>query len=238
MTKNKMWAVMSTGLCAVLCGCATAQVTGRNEIGTARKPVVIYVADFDLDAANIKARGGMLPAPPKLPGPLGDVLPPLPGTAKDPQVVARDVVDSMSTGLVKDLTKAGLTARRLGRGEAVPKSGWLVRGVFTQVDQGNQLTRAMIGFGAGKTDVQVFVDISELGQEKPRPFYELTTTANSGKAPGAAPMIILSPPGAAARFVIAGKDLNKNVKQTASKIAAEVVGRTSQTQSPTRIVTT
>src|SRR5919108_2085260 len=110
----------------------------------------------------------------------------------------------------------GINARRLASSDPIPTSGWLVRGVFTGVNQGNQLRRAVIGFGAGKTDLQVLVDFNDLAQGAPKPFYELSTTADSGKAPGAAPMIVLGPAGAAARFVIAGKDLDRNVKQTAS----------------------
>src|SRR5437764_7450589 len=93
-----------------------------------------------------------------------------------------------------------------------PPAG-LVRGVFTGVNQGNQLRRAVIGFGAGKTDLQVLVDINDLAQGAPKPFYELNMTADSGRTPGAGPMIALGPAGAAARFVIASKDLDRNVKQ-------------------------
>lgn len=101
--------------------------------------------------------------------------------------------------------------------------------MFTDVTQGNQLTRAVIGFGTGKTDLQVVVDINDLTQGPPRRFYELNTTADSGKAPGAGPTIVLGPAGVAARFIIAGQDLNRNVKQTASKIVGEVVQRTKRT---------
>jgi hypothetical protein len=212
---------------AALCGCGTAQVSGRREIVAAPtdKPVTIYVSDFDLDASHIKSEPGLLPAPPKLSGPLGQIVPPPPGAPKDPQALARDLVDSMSASLVNDLTKAGRNARRLAPGAPLPASGWLVRGVFTDVNQGNQLRRAVIGFGMGRTDLQVVVDINDLAQGAPKRFYELNTTADSGKAPGAGPTIVLGPAGVAARFVIAGKDLDRNVKQTASKIAAEVVQR-------------
>lgn len=212
---------------ATLCGCGTAKVSGRREISAVpvAKPAMIYVADFDLDAANIKSEPGVLATVPKVPGPLRSILPPLPGAPKDPDKLARELVDSMSATLVKDLTKAGLTARRLPTGEPLPPAGWLVRGVFTDVNQGNQLRRAVIGFGVGKTDLQVLVDINDLAQGAPRRFYELNTTADSGKAPGAGPLIALNPAAGAARFVIAGKDLNRNVKQTASKIASEVVER-------------
>jgi len=214
-------------LSAALCGCGTAKVSSRHEIGaaTTSKPATVYVSDFDLDASNIKSESGMLPTP-KLHGLLGEMLPPLPGAPKDPQKLARKLVDEMSTSLVRDLAKAGVNARRLPSGAPMPTSGWLVRGVFTDVSQGNQLSRAVIGFGAGKTDLQVVVDVNDLSQGAPRRFYELNTTADSGKAPGAGPTIVLGPAGLAARFVIAGKDLDRNVKQTASKIAGEVVQRT------------
>jgi len=179
-----------------------------------------------------KSEPGLLPTPPKLPGPLGTVLPPPPGAPKDPQVLARELVASMSASLVKELTNAGLNTRRLAPGTPIPTSGWLVRGVFTDVSQGNQLRRAVIGFGAGKTDLQVLVDINDLAQGAPRPFYELNTTADSGQAPGAGPTILLGPAGVAARFVIAGKDLDRDVGQTAAKIAAVVVRRLQQAPPP------
>src|SRR5439155_7706883 len=97
-------------------------------------------------------------------------------------------------------------ARRLPSGAPMPTSGWLVRGVFTDVSQGNQLSRAVIGFGAGKTDLQVVVDVNDLSQSAPGRFYELITAADSGKAPGAGPTIVLGPAGLAARFVLAGSN--------------------------------
>lgn len=211
-----------------MAGCGTAKIAARNEIGVAptAKPAMIYVADFELEAATIKSERGLLSMPGKLPGPLGEMPLHLPGAPKDSQALAHELVDSMSTSIVKDLAKNGVMSRRLTPGQPVPTNGWLVRGVFTEVNQGNQLRRAMIGFGAGKTDLQVLVDFNDLTKGAPRPFYQVSTTADSGKAPGAAPTIILGPAGAAARFVIAGQDLNRNVKQTAAKIAAEATQRT------------
>jgi len=56
--------------------------------------------------------------------------------------------------------------------------------MFTQVDEGNRLHRAVIGFGAGQTGLQLVVAIDDLAQGTPKPFYELDTSATSGKAPG------------------------------------------------------
>ncbi len=183
--------------------------------------MTVYVSDFDLETSNLKSENGLPLSLPKLPG-----LPPFPGTPKDPETRARELVDSMSRTLVKELNRAGSNARHLDRNDRIPASGWLVRGVFTHVNEGNQLSRALIGFGAGKTDVQLIVDLNDLTQGAPRPFYQLNTTADSGTAPGAGPTIVLGPAGAAARFVIAGKDVDRNVQQTASRIAATIVERT------------
>lgn len=231
----RLSAMVAIGLCVGICGCGTARISGRHEIGAVAmtKPTVVYVSDFELEAANVKAEKGIMLLPMKAPGPLGDILPPLPGSPKEPQKVAREVVDTMSASLVKELNKSGLNAHRLTPGESVPKSGWLVRGVFMQVNQGNQLQRSMIGFGSGKTDLQAVVDISDLSQGAPKKFYEMNANADSGKAPGSAPMIAFCPAGAAARFVIAGQDLDRNVKQTAAKIAGEVVQKTQHSQAGT-----
>lgn len=229
-SKIQIGTLLAIALSAALCGCGTARVSSRHEIGIvpAAKPTIIYVADFDLDTANIKSGRGLLPPVPVPAAPFGELLPPLPGTRRDPHVLGTNLVSQMTSSLLKNLSKTGLSARRLAAGEAMPDSGWLVRGVFTEVNQGNQLHRSVIGFGLGKTDVQVLVDFQDLAQGQPKPFYELSTTADSGRAPGAGPTIILGPACVAARYVIASKDLDWNVKQTAARIAEEIVQRANQ----------
>ena len=59
----------------------------------------------------------------------------------------------------------------------------------------------------------------------PKPLYEVATDANSGAMVGAAPTLVLGPYGAAARFVMAGKDLDNNIKQTAAEIAKRMAQR-------------
>ncbi len=47
-------------LCLVPCGCGTAKVSRQQTIGAAPagRPQVIYVADFELDASNVKSESG------------------------------------------------------------------------------------------------------------------------------------------------------------------------------------
>ncbi len=209
---------------ALLIGCGSATVSGQRDVGAApsSRPAVVYVTDFQLDTQNIRSDAGPLPSPP---GPLGTILPPPPGAPKDPAVRARELVELMSTSLVQESVKAGLNAKRLKAGDAQPADGWLVRGVFTQVGEGNRLHRAVIGFGAGQTDVQLVVKIDDLAQGTPKPFYELDSSATSGKAPGA--LITLNPYVAVAKFALSNRDLEQNVKQAAAKIATDLASRVS-----------
>jgi len=223
----------SLALIAMLAaGCGTAHVSGARQVGEPTSaPSVVYVSDFELDVRNVRTDRGILPPPPSLPGP-GPALPKLPGSPSDPATRANEVVALMSRSLIKELEASGIQARRLRSGEAVPGEGWLVRGVFTSVQEGNQLHRAVVGFGAGRTDLQVLVAIDDLTDGAPKPMYSVETKADSGKLPGA--VITLNPYVAAARFVIAGDDLDRNVKQSAAQIARQTAQRVSEARTTSR----
>lgn len=216
--------------CALaVCGCKTAKVTSEKAFTpSTHPPSIIYVTDFELEASQVQQEPGALA---NAPGPVSRVSERLSGASADPSARAREIVDLMANSLAQELSKRGFTAVRLQPGMRIPTEGWLVRGVFTQVDEGNRLRRAMIGFGQGQTDIQLIANVSDLSQGMPKPLYEVATEASSGSGPGAAPTIVLGPYGAAARFVMAGGDLDKNVKQTAAKIADVVAERIKKSSS-------
>jgi uncharacterized protein DUF4410 len=205
-------------------GCKTAKVTSESDVAQPNltKPTAVYVVDFELGAQNIKREDGALSG---RAGPLGRVGDRLSGDSSDPDARARELVDLMANSLLKELSKSGFNAIRLQQGSPVPSQGWLLRGVFTEVQEGNRLQRAMVGFGKGQTDIQVVANVQDLSEGPPKPLYELATESSSGDKPGAAPTLVLGPYGAAARFVLAGKDLNKDVKRTAAEIAARMAKR-------------
>ncbi len=224
MKKVSFWFLAFLLAVACLPGCKTANVTSERDLGTptAVRPAVVYVADFELWAQTIQQESGVLA---NRPGPVGRIGSRLSGGSSDPAARARQLVELMAESLVKDLGKAGFTAVRLAPDAPLPKNGWLLRGVFTEVQEGNRLQRAIIGFGQGETDIQVVAVVNDLSKGPPEALYEVATDANSGKTVGAGPTIALNPYGAAARFVMARKDLEKNVKQTAEKIAEEMTKR-------------
>jgi Domain of unknown function (DUF4410) len=79
----------------------------------------------------------------------------------------------MSENLVADLQKAGYKAQRLAPGEAQPSSGAWVHGVFTEVDEGSRLHRAMIGFGSGQATMNLYVTLTDLAHPG-KPLYNVS----------------------------------------------------------------
>ncbi|MGA7780004.1 MAG: DUF4410 domain-containing protein [Paraburkholderia sp.] len=179
---------------------------------------VVYVADFDLDVANVKPDSG--------PGSrlrrLGSALPSGPlRSSKDPQTHAKEVVADMADDLTDDLKKAGVDARRIAPDQPAPTSGWQIRGVFLSVDEGNRLQRAVVGLGAGQTDFQVAVSLDDLSTPNLPPLYQQTEEGTSKDKPGA--VIKLNPYVVAAKFVMAGQDEKAAIKSTAKAISEATV---------------
>jgi hypothetical protein len=210
-----------TPLCVAQQSNQQAPVASGSAAWSADSHKVIYVTDFELDPANFKQDKGGITGK-------GYLLPPPPGSVlrrkrQDPETEARKLVNLMSESLVADLQKAGFTARRLSATDPKPADGLLVSGVFTEIDEGNQMRRALLGFGSGKTKMELYVKATDASSNV-KPLYEVSTNKTNGKRPGA--VIAMNPYAGAAGFVVKfGMTKNapeKMVKQTASKIAAEM----------------
>jgi hypothetical protein len=218
-------AVFVLALFALLAGCANGTKVDvvRDTTATIRaKPSVVYVMDFDLDADKIKLdprRAGAERCP--VGSLLKDVKHSL-GLSKTPQEEARELIDLMAKSIAEGLSKAGLEAHRMASNAPLPKDGWVVRGTFLQVDEGDRLRRAVSGSGA--TDIQVAVTVYDLAASpKTASLLQLDTDAKSAKSPHA--MGRMSPYSIALKYVLAGYDLDRNAKQTGAKIAEEVASR-------------
>jgi hypothetical protein len=129
----------------------------------------------------------------------------------------------MATSLIEDLRNLGLTAYRFGPRDQLPAGSWLLQGKFVQVDEGNRLERALIGFGQGATELDVVASLSDLRGDHPRPFCEVSTIAHSRHKAGA--IMSLDPFDAVGRFMVGGLDLDKNVMETGSRLATIIVHR-------------
>jgi hypothetical protein len=183
----------------------------------AGRPSMVYVTDFDLEFPQ-----GAQPPQSSRQGLLGRIRDRLQGG--DPVTRAHALVELMADSLVDDLNKAGLPAQRLYADDPRPTSGWLVRGVVTALDEGNQLKRAMVGMGSGETKLELWVGVSDVARNPDAPFYTLEAADGSGKMPGAA-VVKMNPYVAAAKFVMSRHASERDVTRTASEIAKEIVAR-------------
>jgi hypothetical protein len=182
---------------------------------TFSKGTVIYVSDFELDAQNVNVDKG---------GPVGEVRPgilerPRKREQRDPEAQAKKLVDTMAKSLVEDLQKAGYKAQRLAAGEAQPSSGAWVHGIFTEVDEGNQRRRAVLGFGAGEAKMTLYVTLTDLAHPDIA-LYNVAKDDNSGKKIGA--VVTMNPYVAAAKFVMEKNAPEKTVKKTAKEISEQL----------------
>jgi len=206
-----------------LTACASAKVT-ETAAGPAPSaaipPSIILVEDFELDSVNVRSEHGLIQRPHLL----GRLLPGRSAcNSNDPDACAAELRELISSSLVEDLRKKGLNAVRANPAEPLPSSGWLVRGVFTDVDTGNRLRRAVIGFGSGATQMQLVLGIADLSHGLPQPMYQAEASATSGKAPGGA--VMLNPVAIGARFVMARKDIDKSAKELAAQVADSIAAR-------------
>lgn len=190
----------------------------------AARPTIIYVCDFSLDAANFKENQG-----------IGDRLPgqrlqrleqhlPLSMANSDPGQQVEKIVAEMSQNLIKSLKDKGFMAERLANpnNSLLPRAGWLLQGVFTEVDEGNRLKRATIGFGQGATQMEVQIAVSDLASANPRePFIVFGTVKDPKKMPGA--IVSMNPYVAAAKFVMEKNATEKDIKKTAEQIVEEML---------------
>jgi hypothetical protein len=216
---------MLTCLMAGFAGCmsACAPTAGNKLSGGARVegqtteavPAVaasrVYVEDFSIDVEASEPRKGPLGRP--------RLLPQLGG--EDPATHARRIVDELAVSLVKDLNAAGVAAERLPSGGRLPLEGWLIRGVFSEADTGNRLRRAVIGFGSGKTDMEVQVGVADLAANPTESFLLFGTLTDPSRLPGG--VVTRNPYVVAAKFVLEKGAPRRDVEHTAKAIADEIV---------------
>jgi hypothetical protein len=188
---------------------------------TFTKKTVVYVSDFELDAQNVDVDQG---------GPVSQVRPgilerPRKREQQDPEYQAKKLVDLMATSLVKDLQKAGYNAQRLATGDVTPSSGAWVHGVFTEVDEGSRLRRAIIGSGSGQATMDLYVTVTDLSRPE-QPLYQSPESDASAKKAGA--VITMNPYVAAAKFVMEKNAPEKTDKKMASEISAQVITQLAQ----------
>lgn len=182
---------------------------------------VIYISDFELDAQNVTVdKGGVVGQ--NRPGVLER---PRKKAQQDPEAQAKKLTKVMAEQLVADLQKAGFKAQHLAAAEDQPSSGAWVHGVFTEVDEGSRIHRAVIGFGSGQATMNLYVTLTDLANRS-KPLYTISQEDASKDKMGA--VITMNPYVAAAKFVMEKNAPEKMVKKTAGEVSAQIISQMKQ----------
>jgi hypothetical protein len=210
---RKLFAIM---LAALLAGCAGAKVSNQTQSAVALTPPdVVYVGAFDLGAAAVKSDSGTLTGRPRL----------LPIGQPDPAEKIQELSDLLSSELVSDLNGGGLAAQLLPPDAGRPAKGWLVSGQFLQLDEGNRLQKAIIGFGAGNSDARLYVTVADLSLPPDQDLLNFNIDSSGNKAPGGAAGEVVghSPWGMAGKFVLDRNASEKDIKRAAKGISDQIL---------------
>jgi hypothetical protein len=140
------------------------------------RPSRILVADFAVSEREVKEYQGIMRQQPTIKDP-----------AERERQLATEVKDALAGEVVDGLRALGFAVERVSRGTQATGNDLLIDGYFFTVDEGNPLHRLVIGFGSGVSTVDSQVHVYQ-GDDS-RKLLEFTTHSDSGKLPGAAPIM-------------------------------------------------
>ncbi len=135
----------------------------------------------------------------------------------DHQELAPEAAEALSTELVSHIREMGLPAQRLAAGHPFPDSPagnqtvLVIRGTFTELNDGSGAKRLWLGFGAGAAQVKSIVRLSWLDSKGETFLREFETISKTGKMPG-----LITPIGMGA---VTGRIIVSAIVGTASTVA-------------------
>lgn len=201
----------SVGL--LIAGCQAISNNGSVKVD---KPQPVAVYDFAFDVVKSSAEEGVQQS---RQGPVRRIAGNLrPG--ETPAQNAAQLASLLSSAIVDELAKLDIPATRYSKSSPWPASGLVVRGEFLQLDEGNQLQRAAIGFGAGATEVLAQVEVFDLAQSRSEPIHVYGTGSGSKPKPGA--IVTKNPYALAAKYAMSRNASEKDVRKLGKQIAQDI----------------
>ncbi len=216
--------------CLSVCLCS-AQVPGTGRVhvdpiqsysGTVplTRPAAIVVYNFATTPEEVKLNSAAL----------NRVRMRLSGAADDEKTkLAKQVADSFSEALVKDLQKTGLPVSRGIGGDLPPQGSFAVQGDFLQIDEGNRARRMAIGLGAGSSKVVAHVECYLTQPAQNTLVAEFKATSESSRKPGAAETMGAGAAPEAAAAVSGATELKQGAEGDTDRMAKAVAKQITKT---------
>jgi len=123
----------------------------------------------------------------------------------------------MAENVVSALQRNGYEAYRLRRNQPRPDKGLLIRGVFAESDEQNRARRLLFGGPSTSPKMILYIGVNNLKNSE-QPLYELANPPAPDSRYG--PVITVTSYSPAARFELAKKPSDDEIKDIASQIAA------------------
>ena len=114
----------------------------------------------------------------------------------------RERAAQLDDALLRALQARQIQVKPVSQQAALPTSGWLVQGQVSS-EAGRRLVRTVVGFGAGASNVEAHVWLSDLAAEEQQ---QLTAQDRSKRLPGA--LVTRNPQLAAAKFLLERRALS------------------------------
>ena len=220
------WAYSGAVLVALfalfLGGCAggsAKQVSSRGDEPVPRPPVFL-IYDFAVDPEDVMVDTAGL-------------------TSGDEASMAKRLsegkewANALTESLVRQFVEEGITSRRATGSTHIPLNAIAVKGQFISIDEGDEIKRTTIGFGAGAEDVSVMVQVYQMRKAGLMRISEIEAEGHGRKTPGVAgPAAVAVGAGMVAGLVVSSamnvksEAVDGSMQTTVDDLAEELVQRT------------
>jgi hypothetical protein len=195
---------------------STASSLAAANAALVANPRPVVVRDFAFEVEQMRTEQGILAG---RQGPARRIVGGVRAEETPAQKAAR-LAGLLAETIAKELTARKIPASREPPGAPLTTNGLLVGGEFLQVDEGNRLKRAIVGFGTGATEVLVQVAVYDLAQSREHPILVYGTGTGSKPMPGA--IVMMNPYAMAAKYVLSRNATEKDVRNLGKQIARDL----------------
>ena len=202
-------------------GCAggsAKQVSSRGDEPVPRPPVFL-IYDFAVDPEDVMVDTTGLTS--------GDEA-----SSVERLSEGKEWANALSESLVRQFMKEGINSRRATGSTHIPLNAIAVKGQFISIDEGDEIKRTTIGFGAGAEDVSVMVQIYQMKKTGLMRISEIEAEGHGRKTPGVAgPAAVAVGAGMVVGLVVSSamnlksEAVDGSMQSTVNDIAEELVQR-------------
>ncbi len=214
-------AVLAALITLFLVGCAggsAKQVSSRGDEPVPRPPVFL-IYDFAVDPEDVMVDTAGLSS--------GEEA-----STAERLSEGKEWATALSESLVRQFVEEGITSRRATGSTHIPLNAIAVKGQFISIDEGDEIKRTTIGFGAGAEDVSVMVQVYQMKKTGLMRISEIEAEGHGRKTPGVAgPAAVAVGAGMMVGLVVSSamnvksEAVDGSMQSTVDDIAEELVQR-------------